>query len=206
MRNAHWVRYALLGAMLLPLSYAFGVSRNSSANSDNVTSAQELGSRNQVLLALCSTEVKATAAKASNSTDGTSIFLDQTREAVGADGDAPQLSMQAVREERLQTLNDLHQQRIATIAAIRRERLAAAADLRRERQAVLAALRGDDAAFVNDLRTISEKEIQDLDATCRALIDHFFTRALELVLLTLILCFLVAWTLIWRFAKPSQPW
>ena len=147
-----------------------------------------------------------TAAKASSSLDHMPEMVSQTREAVKADVEGQRLSAQAfLREERLQTIDALQQERIATLAALRGERVAATADIRGERQVVLDALRNHEVAVMNDLRAMSDKSIQDLDARGRGLIDHFFIRALELVLLTLVLCSVVAWILLRRFTpKPRE--
>jgi hypothetical protein len=147
-----------------------------------------------------------TAAKASSSLDRMPELVGQAREAVRTDVEGQRLSVQAfLREERLQTLDALHHERIATVDAMRGERLAATADVRVERQAVLEALRDQEAAVMNEFKATSDKAIQDLDARGRGLIDHFFLRALELMLLTLVLCSLMAWTLLRRFAaKPPD--
>ena len=146
-----------------------------------------------------------TAAKASSSMDRIPEVVAQAREAVRADIEGQRLSTQAfLREERLQTLDALQQERIATVAAMRGERLAATADLRGERQVVLDAIRNDEVAVMNDLRTMSGKAVQDLDARGRNLIDHFFLRALELMLLTLVLLSLVAWILLRRFSRRPR--
>lgn len=140
--------------------------------------------------------------------------------------DSQRLSLQEfVHQERLQTLNNLQQQRVATLAALHAERigatadlhaerigvtadlhaerLAATKDLRGERQAVLDALRDQEVAIINDMRATSDKEIQIVEAKSRDLVDHLFLRVLELMLLTLVLCFLAAWILLRRFsARP----
>jgi hypothetical protein len=127
-------------------------------------------------------------------------LMGQAREAVRADVEGQRLAVQAfLRDERLQTLDALQQERIATVAALRGERLAATADLRGERQVVLDALHNDEIAVMNDFNAASEKAIKDLDNRSRGLIDHFFVRALELVLLTLVLCGLATWFLLRRF-------
>ncbi len=144
-------------------------------------------------------------AKASSSMEHLPEVMGQAREAVRADVEGQRLAAQAfLRDERLQTLAALQQERIATVAAMRSERLAATADLRGERQVVLDALHNEEVAVMNDFNAASEKAIKDLDARSRGMIDHFFVRALELVLLTLVLCSLVAWMLVRRFAA-SRP-
>jgi hypothetical protein len=140
--------------------------------------------------------------KASSSMDRMPELLGQAREAVLADVVSQRLAVQSfLREERLQTLDVLQQERIATVAALRGERLAATADLRRERQIVLDALHNDQVAVMNEVRAISEQALKDFDGKARGLIDHFFLRAFELVLLTLLLCSLAAWLLLRRFAS-----
>lgn len=126
--------------------------------------------------------------------------------------DSERLSVQQfVHQERQQTLYDLQRERIATLAAVHAERLgvigdlhaerlAATADLRGERQKVLDALSGQEVAVVGEMRTTSEKEIQTLSTKGRDLIDHLFLRALEFMLLTLVLFSLVAWILLRRFS------
>jgi hypothetical protein len=129
-------------------------------------------------------------------------LVDQTRTAVLADLKGQRLDTQGfLRQERLDTLDTLNQERIATLAALRGERLAGTADLRGERQVVLDALRNGEVAAMNEFKATSEKAMKDLDTRGRGLIDHFFVRALELVLLTLILCSVVAWFLLRRFAS-----
>jgi hypothetical protein len=147
-----------------------------------------------------------TAAKASSSLDRMPELVGQAREAVRADIEGQRLSTQSfLREERLQTLDALQQERIATMAAMRGERLAATQDLRGERQIVLDALHNDEVAVMNDLKGMSDKAVQDLDAKGRSLIDHFFVRALELMLLTWLLFSLIAWILVRRFnARPRE--
>ncbi|HEY6308964.1 MAG TPA: hypothetical protein VI488_21185 [Candidatus Angelobacter sp.] len=147
-------------------------------------------------------DLSSTLAKASGSMDRMPELLGQARQAVLADVVSQRLAVQAfLREERLQTLEVLQQERIATVAALRGERLAATADLRGERQIVLDALHNDQEAVMNEVHSISEQALKDFDTKARGLIDHFFLRALELVLLTLLLCSLAAWILLRRFAS-----
>lgn len=137
------------------------------------------------------------AAKASTGMDRIPEVVAQTREAMRADVEGQRLSLQEfLRQERLETLTALQQERIATLAAMRGERIAATADLRGERQVVLQALRNHEEEIMNDLNTLSSRSIQDLDDRARRLIDHFFLRALELMLLTLVLLLIVAWVLL----------
>jgi hypothetical protein len=151
-------------------------------------------------------ELSNTAAKASRNIDRMPELVGQAREAVRGDVEGQRLSVQAfLNEQRLQTLDALQQERIATIIALRGERLATTADMRGERQVVLDAIHDDEVAGMNDVKAMSDKAIQDLDARGRSLIDHFFIRALELMLLAFVLCSLVVWMLLRRFpAKASE--
>jgi len=150
------------------------------------------------------------AAKASSDMDKIPDVVAHTREGVRADVEGQRLALQDfLRQERLETLTALQQERIATLEALRGERLAATGDLRGERQVVLQALRNHEEEIMNDLDTLSSRSIQDLDDRARRLIDHFFLRLLELMLLTLILCSVVAWVLLrflsLKFLKPRSP-
>ena len=123
-------------------------------------------------------------------------------------------ALTAVHSERLETLENVERQRVATLAALHAERLgvtsaldaerlAATADLRGERQSVLDALHDQEVATVSDMRTTSEKEIQTLHTNGRDLINLLFLRALELMLLALVLCSL-AWILLRRFSTRPR--
>jgi hypothetical protein len=138
--------------------------------------------------------------KASGSMESLPVVARQLHEAVLEDVDGQRLAAQAfLRQERLETLEGLKQERIATVAELHSERLAATADLQKERQIVLEALHAEGVAGVRDLNTAREKALEDFDAKARGLIDHFYLRALELVLLTMVLCFLAAWILLRQF-------
>ena len=141
------------------------------------------------------------AAKASGTIDQLPGLVDQTRKAFKADVDDERLSAQAfVREERLSTLYALQQERIATIDAMHVERLATTAQISEQRQATLEALRGQETAMLDEFEQISNRDIQNIDARGRGLINFFFLRVLELMLLALALCALLAWFLLRRFA------
>jgi hypothetical protein len=143
--------------------------------------------------------------KTSAAVDNLPELAGQARAAVMADVDRERLATQAfLRQERLETIDSVNQERIATIAALRAERLAATADLRGERQIVLDALHNDELEGTNAFNATAQKSIQDLDARSRGMIDHFFVRALELLLLMLVVGSLVAWFLMRRFA-PGRP-
>ena len=145
-------------------------------------------------------------AKTSGSMEHMPELMDQTRVALREDVDGQRLAAQNFfRNERLETLDDLRQERIATVAAMRSERVAATADLRGERQIVLDVLHNERLATENDFSAASQKAIQDLDTRGRRLIDHFFVRALELVVLTLALCSLVAWILLRQTSARRPP-
>jgi len=146
-----------------------------------------------------------TLAKTSSSMDRVPELMGQARQAVNADVQDQRLATQAfLRNERLETLHALQQERIATLVALDRERQAATADLRGERQLVLDALQNQETGLMKSVTAVTDKAIQDIDGRSRSLIDHFFVRALELVLLTLALCSLAAWILLRRFA-PNRP-
>jgi hypothetical protein len=124
-------------------------------------------------------------------------------------------ALTALHAERLGTLDNVERQRIATLAALHAERLgvtadlhaerlAAIADLRGERQKVVDALSSQEVAIVSDMRATSDKEIQIADIKGRDLIDHLFRRAVELMLLTLVLFSLVAWLMLRRFSTRSR--
>lgn len=146
------------------------------------------------------TALSSAAVKASSSMEGMPDLLEHARAAVLADIDNQRLAAQAfLREERTQVLDQLQRERIATVANLRGERLAATADLRGERQIVLDALHNEQVATIDGLHGISEEALKNFDSRARGLIDHFFLRTLELMLLTLVLISLVAWILLRRF-------
>jgi hypothetical protein len=97
----------------------------------------------------------------------------------------------------------LQQERIATLIAMDGERLAATADFRKERQAALETLRGQEIAVMKEFEAFSAKTTQDLDAKGRGLIDYLFLRALELMLLMMVLYAVVAWVLLRPFRRHS---
>lgn len=145
--------------------------------------------------------VSSSLAKTSGAMEHMPELMGQARAAVMSDVDGQRLAAQAFfREERTQAFDTLEQERIATLATLRNERLAATADLRGERQIVLDAFHNERLAATNDFNAGSDKALKDLDAKARSLIDHFFVRALELVLLTVILCSLAAWILLRKVA------
>jgi hypothetical protein len=110
-------------------------------------------------------------------------------------------TLDALQRQRIATLADLHAERIGTIADLHAERLGATADLRRERKAVLNALRDHEVAVMNDVKATSQQDIQTLGARGHDLINQLFLRAVELMLLTLVSCSLVAWILLRWFVK-----
>jgi len=56
---------------------------------------------------------------------------------------------------------------------------------------------------MNSIRGMSEATIKEMDNRGRVLIDHFFVRALELLLLTLALLALGAWLLLRMFTRTA---
>jgi hypothetical protein len=113
-------------------------------------------------------------------------------------------TLAALHAERLGVAGDLHKERLGVTGDLHAERLAATADLRGERQKVLNALSSQEEAIVGDMRATSDKEIQTLHTKGRDLIDHFFLRALELMLLALALFSFVAWILLRRFSSRPR--
>jgi hypothetical protein len=149
--------------------------------------------------------LSASAAKASGKIDQMPELVGQTRMAFKADVDSERLSAQAfLREEILKTLYALQQERIATMDAMHGERLATTAEIREERRAAMEALRNQEIAMMKEFEEISKRAIQDLDTRERGLINFFFLRALELMLLTLVLCCLLAWVLMRRFVPAPR--
>jgi hypothetical protein len=111
----------------------------------------------------------------------------------------------ALHAERLGATADLHAERLGVMANLHAERLGATADLRGERQAVLNALRDQEVAIMNDISATSQQDIQTLSARGHDLIDHLFLRAIELMLLTAVVCSTLAWILLRRFSrKPPE--
>jgi len=145
------------------------------------------------------------AAKASGKLDQMPELVDQTRKAFKADVDGELLSAEAfLREERLATLYALQQERIATMDAMHGERLATTEQISQERRAAMEALRGQEIAAMNEFEAMSKRAIQDLDTRGRGLINLFFLRALELMLLMLVLCALLAWVILRRFVPSPR--
>jgi hypothetical protein len=145
------------------------------------------------------------AAKASGTVGQMPELVDQTRKAFKADVESERLSAQTFfGEELLKTLYALQQERIATIAAMHGERLATTAEIRGERRAAMEVLRSQEIAVMKEFEEISKRAIQDLDTRERGLINFFFLRALELMLLTLVLCCLLTWALMRRFVPAPR--
>jgi hypothetical protein len=140
-------------------------------------------------------------AKTSNTMEHMPDLVGQTRAGVMADVDGQRLAAQAfVREERIQAFNALRQERIAIAADISRERQAAIAGVGAESQKVLGILHDERMGAESDLRAAGEKALQDFDDRARVLTNRFFLFAVGLMLLTLVLCSLVVWLLLRRFA------
>jgi hypothetical protein len=146
-----------------------------------------------------------TLARTSSSMEQMPDMLGQARKAVRADIEAQRLAAQDfVRGERIEALDNINRQRIATIADLRAERLAATADLRNERGIVVNALHDAEVAATTHLDATSEKTLKDLDNKGRGLINHLFLRAIELIVLTVLLFTLAAWMLLRRFASSRN--
>ena len=146
--------------------------------------------------------ISSAAEKASEDIDRMPEFMKQARAAVVSDVQGQRLATQEfLDQERTLTLNALRQERIATVAALNDQRLAATSDLRGERQAVLDALHNEEVEAMNSIRGISEATLKQMENRGRTLIDHFFVRALELLLLTLALLALGAWLMLRMFIR-----
>ena len=138
----------------------------------------------------------------SNNLDRMPELAARAREVALGDIDGQRIAAQSfLREERLQTIDALTQERINAMADLRIERLAATADLRGERQIVLDAVHQEEANAVSDLHRLSQQTLNDVDKRSRRIVYHFFWRAFELVLLTLGLFFLVTWVLLRQFTS-----
>jgi hypothetical protein len=92
------------------------------------------------------------------------------------------------------------------VAGVSRERVAALAGVGAESQKMLAALHDERLAAESDLRAAGQKTLQDFEDRARVLTNRLFLFALGLMLLTLLLCSLVAWLLLRRFAaaRPDR--
>lgn len=146
-----------------------------------------------------------TLAKTSGSMEQLPEFASDLHKAVLADFENQRLAGQSfLREERVQAFDSLNQERIETLADLRRERLAATEDLRKERQIMLAALDSGEQALMRDVNAAAAKMLADSDIQARGLIDHFFLRAFELIVITLVLCALVVWFFLRRAAAERR--
>jgi len=143
--------------------------------------------------------------KTSNTVEHMPELADQARSALLADVEGQRSAAQSfLQRERLEAFDSLTQEREDALAGLRGERLAATADLRGERQIVLDSLHNQEVAMMNDMHALSAQTAKDLDAKSRGLIDHLFWRAVELMLMTLLLCFLTAWILVRRVASKRS--
>jgi hypothetical protein len=146
--------------------------------------------------------ITSAAGKASDNIDRMPEYMKQARAAVMSDVQGQRLATQEfLDQERTLTLNALRQERIATVAALNDQRLGATSDLRGERQAVLVALHNEQVEAMNSIRGMSEATLKEVDHRGRVLIDHFFVRALELILLTLVLVAIGAWLMLRQFTR-----
>lgn len=145
-------------------------------------------------------------AKTSNNIDRLPEFMSQARQAVNSDVEGQRMAAQDfVHDERVQTLDALQQERVAAVAALDKERLAATEDFRGERKQIFEDLRNHEILVMQDFDATVAKAMQEFDTKNRRLIDHLFLRAVELVLLTVALCFLAAWLLLGRvMSRPSR--
>ena len=148
--------------------------------------------------------ISSAAGKASDDIDRMPEFMKQARAAVVSDVQGQRLATQEfLDQQRTLTLNALRQERIATLAALNDQRLGATSDLRGERQAVMDALHNEEVEAMNSIRGMSEATLKQMENRGRTLIDHFFVRALELLLLTLALLALGAWLMLRMFIRST---
>ena len=148
--------------------------------------------------------ISSAAAKASENLDRMPEFMKQTRAAVLSDIEGQRLATQEfLDQQRALTLAALRQERIATLAAVNGQRLGATSDLRGERQVVLDALHSEQVEAMNSIRGMGVATVKEMDNRGRSLIDHFFVRALELILLTLVLLAIGAWLMLRMFTRSA---
>lgn len=146
-------------------------------------------------------ELSNAALKASANMDRMPETLDRARANVLADVDTQRLAVQGfLQEERKQVINALDHERIATVADLRKERIAATSDLQGESHVILGALHNEQLAAMNGLHGVSDETLKNFDTKARGWIDHLFLRALELLIIGLVLSLLAAWLLLRRFA------
>lgn len=140
--------------------------------------------------------------KTSNTVEHMPELAGQARAAVLADIEGQRLAAQSfLQGERVQAFDSLTREREDALVGLRGERLAATADLRGERQIVLDSLHNEEVAMMHDMHALSEQTAKDLDARSRGVIDHLFWRAVELMVITLVLGTLAAWMLLRRLAS-----
>jgi hypothetical protein len=144
--------------------------------------------------------------KTSNDLDRIPELAGAARNIALADVQNQRLAAQLfLTQERVQVMEALAGQRIAAMADLRGERLAATGDLQRERQIVLDGIHKEEMAAINDMHMLGQQTLNDFDKRSRLLVDHLFWRAIELVLVTLLLSLLIAWTLLRRFTSRGVP-
>jgi hypothetical protein len=109
-------------------------------------------------------------------------------------------AFKGIREERIATLNSIGVQRVATLNWLTKERIAVIDALQKERGVALAALREERAASFNDIEAISNRIVSNSLAETKGLIDHFFWRTAQLLVVLVIACFIVGFIIV-RIAK-----
>ena len=109
-------------------------------------------------------------------------------------------AFKAIREERIATLNSIGVQRVATLNWLTKERIAVTDALQGERVAALATLREERIASLSDIEAISKRVIAGSLAETKGLIDHFFWRTAQLLVVLVIACLIVG-VIIVRIAK-----
>ncbi len=150
-------------------------------------------------------DLSSTLAKTSASMEQMPEYMNNLNKVALTEVEGQRLATQAfLREERIESFDSVNQQRIETIVDLRRERLAATEDLSKETQIMLNGLHSEEQALMRDVNATTERTLADSEIRARRLIDHFFLRAFELVLATLLLCALVVWFFLRRAAVERR--
>jgi hypothetical protein len=144
--------------------------------------------------------------KTSNDLDRMPDMAAKAREVALADVENQRLAAQSFfTQERAQVMDALARQRIAAMGELDGQRLAATGDLRTERQTVLDAIHEEEMAVMRDLQTVGQQTLNDFDKRAQRLVDYAFWRAIEILLIALVLFFLIAWALLRRFTSTTLP-
>jgi hypothetical protein len=138
--------------------------------------------------------------RTSNDLDRLPEMANAARNTALADLENQRISAQSfLTQERVQVIEAMVRQRIAVMADLDRERVAATTDLSSERRIVLNAIHEEEIAAMTDLNTLSQQTLNDLDKRSRRLLNYLFCLEITLVLITIVVCFVIAWILLQRF-------